>query len=69
MVQGWEDMMEMPCDAGLGGRDGDAMWSGAGRMRWRCRVVRGWEDAIEMPCGPGLGGHDGDAVWSRAGRS
>ena len=60
--------MEMWCGPGLGGRDGDAVGSGAGRMRWRCGVVRGWEDMMEMLCGPGLGGRDGDAVWFRAGR-
>ena len=31
MVQGWEDVMEMLWGPGLGGHDGDAVWSGAGR--------------------------------------
>ena len=47
MVWGWEDVMEMLWGPGLGGCDGDAVWSGAGRrdgdtvwfragmMRWR----------------------------------
>ena len=47
--------MEMLCGPGLGGRDGDAVWFRAGRMRWRCSVVRGWEDMMEMQCGLGLG--------------
>ena len=54
--------MEMLCGPGLGGCDGDAVWSWAGRTQWRYHVVRGWEDVMEMPCGPGLGGCDGDAV-------
>ena len=29
--QGWEDAMEMLCGPGLGGCDGDALWSRAGR--------------------------------------
>ena len=32
--------MEMLCGPGLGGRDGDAVWFRAGRMRWRCSVVQ-----------------------------
>ena len=31
MVQGWDDAMEMRCGPGLGGHDGDVVWSGAGR--------------------------------------
>ena len=31
MVRGWEDAIEMPCGPGLGGHDGDAVWSRAGR--------------------------------------
>ena len=31
MVRGWEDVMEMRFGPGLGGRDGDAVWSRAGR--------------------------------------
>ena len=29
--QGWEDAMEMQCGPGLGGHNGDAVWSRAGR--------------------------------------
>ena len=45
--------MEMLCGPGLGGCDGDAVWSWAGRTQWRYHVVRGWEDVMEMLCGPG----------------
>ena len=31
VVQGWDDAMEMRCGPGLGGDDGDVVWSGAGR--------------------------------------
>ena len=32
MVQGWEVVMEIRCGPGLGGCDGDAVWSRAGRL-------------------------------------
>ena len=31
MVQGWEVVMDMWCGPGLGGCNGDAVWSRAGR--------------------------------------
>ena len=65
----WEVVMDMWGGPGLGGRDGDTVWSRAGRMRWRCSMVQGWEVVMDMWCGPGLGGRDGYVVWSRAGRT
>ena len=69
MVRGWEDAIEMPCGPGLGGHDGDAVWSRAGRTRWRCSMVQSWEVVMDMWGGPELGGRDGYVGWSRAGRS